>query len=150
MTEGPVLARASGYIKKRYVDIGDRVKAGQVLAEIEAPELGQQIRQAQATIDQANSSVQQAEARCSRAAPTRTLSQVTAAAMEQPVPEGNRLAPGQRYRRRRSTEAQQANVQALEKAVAAGTQQCLGCRSQSRALERTCSVTRPCARPSRA
>ncbi len=48
VTEAPVLARASGYIKKRYVDIGDRVTAGQVLADIEAPELVQQIRQAEA------------------------------------------------------------------------------------------------------
>ncbi len=62
LTEAPVLARASGYIRKRYVDIGDRVTAGQVLAEIEAPELDQQIKQAQAAIDQANSTVQQAQA----------------------------------------------------------------------------------------
>jgi multidrug efflux pump subunit AcrA (membrane-fusion protein) len=34
-----VFARASGYIDKREVDIGDRVKAGQLLAEIVAPEL---------------------------------------------------------------------------------------------------------------
>ena len=53
VTEAPVLARASGYIKKRYADIGDRVKAGQVLAEIEAPELDQQILQANAAIEQA-------------------------------------------------------------------------------------------------
>src|SRR6185312_6089617 len=45
VTEAPVLARASGYVKKRIADIGDRVTAGQVLAEIEAPELDQQIRQ---------------------------------------------------------------------------------------------------------
>src|SRR5205814_5345959 len=62
VTEAPVLARASGYIKKRYVDIGDRVKAGQVLADIEAPELDQQILQARATLEQTNSAVQQAEA----------------------------------------------------------------------------------------
>ena len=62
VTEAPVLARATGYIKARSVDIGDRVKAGQVLAEIEAPELDQQIRQAQAGIDQANSSIEQSEA----------------------------------------------------------------------------------------
>ena len=43
VTEAPVLARASGYIKKRIADIGDRVTVGQVLAEIEAPELDQQI-----------------------------------------------------------------------------------------------------------
>jgi multidrug efflux pump subunit AcrA (membrane-fusion protein) len=38
-----VFARASGYIAKREVDIGDRVKAGQLLAEIVAPELDHQI-----------------------------------------------------------------------------------------------------------
>ena len=43
VTEAPILARATGYIKKRYVDIGDRVKSGQVVADIEAPELDQQI-----------------------------------------------------------------------------------------------------------
>src|SRR5215475_8872906 len=52
VTEAPVLARASGYIKTRMVDIGDRVKEGQELAEIEAPELDQQILQAQAAIQQ--------------------------------------------------------------------------------------------------
>jgi hypothetical protein len=48
VTEAPILARATGYIRKRYVDIGDRVKAGQVVAEVEAPELDQQILQANA------------------------------------------------------------------------------------------------------
>src|ERR1035441_861314 len=33
VTEAPILARATGYIRKRYVDIGDRVKAGQVVAD---------------------------------------------------------------------------------------------------------------------
>lgn len=41
-------ARTSGYVKKRYVDIGARVKAGQVLAEIESPEIDQQLLQARA------------------------------------------------------------------------------------------------------
>src|ERR1035437_6617248 len=53
VTEAPILARATGYSRKRYVDIGDRVKAGQVVAEVEAPELDQQILQANAAIDQA-------------------------------------------------------------------------------------------------
>src|SRR6185436_8305516 len=62
VTEAPVLARASGYMKKRTVDIGDRVTAGQVLAEIEAPELKQQIRQATAALDQASQGILMAEA----------------------------------------------------------------------------------------
>ena len=41
VTEAPILARADGYLKKRYVDLGDKVQAGQPLAEIEAPELDQ-------------------------------------------------------------------------------------------------------------
>jgi RND family efflux transporter MFP subunit len=57
-----VFARASGYIAKREVDIGDRVKAGQLLAEIVAPELDHQIAQAEATLGQLKSALQQAEA----------------------------------------------------------------------------------------
>src|ERR1051326_6469016 len=52
VTEAPILARADGYLKRRLVDIGDRVKAGQGLAEIDAPELDQQLRQAEAARDQ--------------------------------------------------------------------------------------------------
>jgi RND family efflux transporter MFP subunit len=62
VTEAPVLARASGYIKTRYVDIGDRVKEGQLLAEIEAPEMEQQVQQAKAGVDQTKSALEQAEA----------------------------------------------------------------------------------------
>ena len=47
-----IFARTSGYIEKRYVDIGDQVKAGALLAEITAPELDHQISQAQATLTQ--------------------------------------------------------------------------------------------------
>jgi RND family efflux transporter MFP subunit len=42
-----IYARASGYVLKRYVDIGDHVKAGQLLAEITAPEIEDQIAQYQ-------------------------------------------------------------------------------------------------------
>lgn len=65
-----VFARASGYIAKREVDIGDRVKAGQLLAEIVAPELDHQIAQAEATLGQLRAALQQAEA-------NRQLAQVT-------------------------------------------------------------------------
>jgi multidrug efflux pump subunit AcrA (membrane-fusion protein) len=47
-----IYARASGYIAKREVDIGSRVKAGQLLVEITAPELDHQIAQAEATLVQ--------------------------------------------------------------------------------------------------
>jgi RND family efflux transporter MFP subunit len=57
-----IFARASGYIAKREVDIGDRVKEGQLLVEIVAPELDHQIAQAEATLGQLNWSLQQAQA----------------------------------------------------------------------------------------
>src|SRR6266849_7869053 len=48
ITEAYMYARAAGYLKRRYVDIGDRVSAGQLLAEIDAPDLDQQVTQGQA------------------------------------------------------------------------------------------------------
>lgn len=57
-----IFARASGYIDNREVDIGDRVKAGQLLAQIVAPELDHQIAQAEATLGQLKAALQQAEA----------------------------------------------------------------------------------------
>lgn len=46
-TDTPIYARTSGYLKKWYFDIGAHVKQGQLLAEIETPELDQQLLQAQ-------------------------------------------------------------------------------------------------------
>ncbi len=118
ITEAPVLARASGYIRKRYVDIGDRVTAGQVLAEIEAPELDQQIKQAGASIDQADSTVEQAQAALDQGQANANLAKVNAQRF------ANLLAKGVVSRQDNDTyqaqfAAQQANVQALGKAVAA-------------------------------
>jgi RND family efflux transporter MFP subunit len=57
-----IFARTSGYIEKRYVDIGDRVKAGDLLADITAPELDHQIAQAKATLAQNEATLQQTQA----------------------------------------------------------------------------------------
>ena len=48
--EAPVYARVDGYIKQWYVDIGDKVKTGDLLAVIDAPELDAQFRQAEADL----------------------------------------------------------------------------------------------------
>jgi RND family efflux transporter MFP subunit len=45
-TDSPIYARTNGYLKKWYVDIGGHVKKGQLLAEIETPEVDQQLSQA--------------------------------------------------------------------------------------------------------
>jgi RND family efflux transporter MFP subunit len=57
-----IYARATGYIAKRNVDIGDRVKAGDLLAQLAVPELDDQISQNEATLDQLKSALDQAEA----------------------------------------------------------------------------------------
>jgi RND family efflux transporter MFP subunit len=57
-----IYARATGYIALRKVDIGDRVKKGDLLAELAVPELDDQISQNEATLDQLHSALDQAEA----------------------------------------------------------------------------------------
>ncbi len=49
-SRAPIYARVSGFLKAYYVDIGASVKAGQLLAEIEAPDLDQQLLQARAAL----------------------------------------------------------------------------------------------------
>uniref|UniRef100_I2Q1A6 RND family efflux transporter, MFP subunit n=1 Tax=Desulfovibrio sp. U5L TaxID=596152 RepID=I2Q1A6_9BACT len=60
--EAGIFSRASGYVEKRYVDIGSRVKTGQLLAEITAPELDRQIAQAEATLGQTEAALRQTQA----------------------------------------------------------------------------------------
>ena len=57
----PVYARTDGYLRKWYFDIGAHVKAGQLLAVIEAPEVDQQLAQARATLATAQANLQLAQ-----------------------------------------------------------------------------------------
>ena len=52
LRETTIYARTNGYLKRWLVDIGDRVNAGQLLAEIETPELDQELQEAQAKLGQ--------------------------------------------------------------------------------------------------
>jgi RND family efflux transporter MFP subunit len=58
----PIFARTNGYITKRFVDIGDHVKAGQLLAIIEDPQTEQALRQARANLLQLKAALLQAQA----------------------------------------------------------------------------------------
>jgi RND family efflux transporter MFP subunit len=60
--EAQIYARASGYVLRRYVDIGDRVKAGELLAEITAPEVEDQLTQTQNSLRQAEATMRQNQA----------------------------------------------------------------------------------------
>lgn len=119
-TETTVYARSEGYIKLRAVDLGDRVKAGQLLAEIDTPELDEQLRQSRYRYDQfkAQSGATQAAARLAQA--NLNLAQVQFDRTSKLVKEGifskSELDEKQATLdvRKAETAAAQANVEAAE------------------------------------
>jgi len=62
-----VMAKVAGYVKKIYVDVGDRVGAGQLLATLEIPEMGDDITRAQASVERSSSEVTRAKDEVQRA-----------------------------------------------------------------------------------
>ncbi len=60
-TDAPIYARTNGYLKKWYADIGAHVKEGQLLAEIETPEVDQQLAQARADLNTAQANFRLSE-----------------------------------------------------------------------------------------
>jgi RND family efflux transporter MFP subunit len=118
LTEAPILARTDGYLKRRLVDIGDRVRSGQVVAEIDAPELDQQIYQAEASVGQAEAATDQAQANLEQGKANRELARITAERTKMLTARGiSPLQEGDQSQAQLS--AQDANVRALEKAILA-------------------------------
>lgn len=97
-----IYARATGYIEKRKVDIGDHVNAGDLLAELAVPELDHQISQNEATLVQLKAALQQAEA-------NRDLAKVTWGRNSQLVRDG--------WVTRQQGDADRLNLAAQEAAV---------------------------------
>jgi RND family efflux transporter MFP subunit len=65
-SDSPIYARTNGYLKKWYFDIGAHVKRGQLLAEIETPEVDQQLQQARADLNTARANLNIAKITASR------------------------------------------------------------------------------------
>jgi len=65
-SDSPIYARTSGYLKRWYFDIGAHVQKGQLLAEIETPEVDQQLLQARADLDTAQANLNIAKITASR------------------------------------------------------------------------------------
>ncbi|MBV8907221.1 MAG: efflux RND transporter periplasmic adaptor subunit [Acidobacteriia bacterium] len=118
ITEAPILARADGYIRSRTVDIGDRVRAGQPVAEIEAPELDQQVRQAKANLEQAQAALEQARANQEQGRSNEELARVTAERWQKLMARGA-VSKQENDQYQAQYKAQVANLEALAKAVAA-------------------------------
>jgi RND family efflux transporter MFP subunit len=111
MLEAPIYARADGYLRKLYVDIGDKVRAGQVLVEIESPEVDQQLRQARASVDQAKAALKQTEAAVAQSRANLSLAKVTVERWKQLVAAG--VAAKQDGDEKQATyEARQADLEA--------------------------------------
>jgi RND family efflux transporter MFP subunit len=64
--DAPIYARTNGYLKRWYVDIGGHVKAGQLLAEIDTPEVDQQLHQARADLNTAEANMHLSEITAAR------------------------------------------------------------------------------------
>jgi RND family efflux transporter MFP subunit len=117
-TDSPIYARASGYLKQWNVDIGGHVKAGEVLATIEAPELDQQVRQAKATIQQTQASLDQAIANQQQGKANEEIARVTAQRWQNLVTKGA-VSRQENDQYQAQFQAQVANLSALEQAIAA-------------------------------
>lgn len=85
-------ARVDGYLERRNVDIGAKVRSGQVLAVISSPEVDQQLLQARATLAQSEASLQQARAALEQAKANAELTRLT---KERDLPLGEQHAISQ-------------------------------------------------------
>jgi RND family efflux transporter MFP subunit len=119
LTTANIFARASGYIDKRLADIGDRVKANQLLAQITAPELDHQIEQAKATLDLDRATLRQNQANMD-------LAQITWNRDRPLVAEG--------WTTRQQGSIDQQNLKALEATVGVAQQSIAAQEAQLRVL----------------
>ena len=105
-TDAPIFARTNGYLKKWYADIGANVKAGQLLAEIDSPEVDQQLQQARADLATSQANMNLAEVTATR---YKDLLKTDSVA-QQDVDN----ATGNYDARRTAVESAQANVKRLQ------------------------------------
>ncbi|MGA9767943.1 MAG: efflux RND transporter periplasmic adaptor subunit [Blastocatellia bacterium] len=120
-----ISARTSGYLHRWYVDIGDRVRAGQVLADIDTPEVDQELQEARATLLQARASLGQAEAGLRQATTNMEFARVSfqrwqEMAEQHIVPDQDRDQMLASYNAAKATvSANQANINAAQATIAA-------------------------------
>jgi len=105
-TDAPIYARTNGYLKKWYAEMGARVKAGQLLAEIDSPEVDQQLQQAKADVATAEANLHLADITATR---YKDLSK-TDSVSQQDVDNAN----GNFEARKTSVASAQSNVKRLE------------------------------------
>ncbi len=106
----PIWARASGYLRVWHVDIGARVKRGDLLAELEAPEVDQQLQQARETLVMANANLKLSQITAERYSGLFKTDSVAKQDVDNAVQDAAAKAA--------TVKADQANVSRLEQMVA--------------------------------
>jgi RND family efflux transporter MFP subunit len=101
-SQSPIYARVDGYVRTWYVDIGAHVTKGQLLAEIDAPEVDQQLNQVRAMLSQTQTSL--------------ALAKVTAPRFQELI-KTNSVSQQEVDQNNQNLAAQEANVQAATAAV---------------------------------
>ncbi|HXY04235.1 MAG TPA: biotin/lipoyl-binding protein, partial [Terriglobales bacterium] len=104
--DSPIYSRTNGYLKKWYVDIGGHAKRGQLLAEIETPEVDQQLRQAKSDLATSEANLNLAKITADRY--SGLLKTDSVSKQEADNAEGNYAA------QKATVQAAQANVKRLE------------------------------------
>jgi len=118
LVETPIYARTDGYIRQRYVEIGDRVKKGQMLLDLDTPDLDQQIDQARATLAQSKAALAQLQANLQASQSSLKLAKITAERTGALADQGV-LSKQDRDNSNAALENGQANVHAAEEAIRA-------------------------------
>jgi RND family efflux transporter MFP subunit len=118
LVETPIYARTDGYIRKRYVEIGDRVKKGQTLLDLDTPDLDQSIEQARATLAQSKAALAQLQANLQASQSSLKLAKVTAERTVALADQGV-LSKQDKDTANAALENGQANVHAAEEAIRA-------------------------------
>src|SRR5579863_1653728 len=118
LVETPIYARVDGYIRQRNVEIGDRVKKGQLMLELDTPDLDQQIVQARATLAQSNAALSQVQASLQASQSNLKLARTTAERYHTLAEQGV-ISRQDNDTAAAAVESGQANVHAAEETVRA-------------------------------
>ena len=116
--ETPVYTRIDGYLKTRTVEIGDRVKKGDILVELDTPDLDQQIEQARATVAQSRAALAQLQATVRALESTARITQLNATRTRTLAEQGI-LARQEADDKTAAAEAAEANLHAAEESARA-------------------------------
>ena len=132
-----IFPRATGYIDQRLVDIGSRVKKGDLMAHIAAPDLDQQLAQAEAQIGQTNASLVQAKAQLAQAEANANLAQVNLARASTLTQQGYETQQN-RDQQQANTQTQQANVASAKAGITVAE---ANIKAQQAAIDRLKALT---------